>query len=120
VDDGRSTNVDRNTYWICQDIGLIPKFLDIEYQTYGWVWAEAKENEEHFTGNTPGKKAICIWQKAQHVLGINTFGIRMRHEFFDAVLTKKETVDYVIANLKAANFDPELFTSYSSNSTTIC
>jgi hypothetical protein len=28
----------------------------------------------------------------------------MRHEFFDAVLTKKETVDYVIANLKPANF----------------
>jgi hypothetical protein len=21
------------------------KFLDIEYQTYGWVWAEAKETK---------------------------------------------------------------------------
>jgi hypothetical protein len=42
-------------------IGLILlNFLDIEYQTYGWVWAEAKENEEHFTGNTSGKKAIRI------------------------------------------------------------
>jgi hypothetical protein len=48
------------------------KFLDIEYQTYGWVWAEAKENEEHFTGNTPGKKAILHLTKSAHVLGINT------------------------------------------------
>ena len=92
------------------------KFLDIEYQTYGWVWAEAKENEEHFYWeHASGKKAIRISfdKKERTFLGINTFGIRMRHEFFDAVLTKKETVDYVIANLKAANFDPELYTSYS-------
>ncbi|MFT5252725.1 MAG: NAD(P)H-nitrite reductase large subunit [Flavobacteriales bacterium] len=92
------------------------KFLDIEYQTYGWVWAEAKENEEHFYWeHTSGKKAIRIsFDKRDHTfLGINTFGIRMRHEFFDAVLTKKETVDHVILNLKAANFDPELYTSYT-------
>jgi hypothetical protein len=42
----------------------------------------------------------------EHVFGYKYIGIRMRHEFFDAVLTKKETVDYVIANLKNANFDP--------------
>jgi NAD(P)H-nitrite reductase large subunit len=92
------------------------KFLDIEYQTYGWVWAEAKENEAHFYWeHTSGKKAIRIAfdKRDRTFLGINTFGIRMRHEFFDAVLTKKETVDYVIANLKAANFDPELYTSYN-------
>jgi 3-methyladenine DNA glycosylase AlkD len=34
------------------------------------------------------------------------------HEFFDKVLTNKETVDYVIDHLAAANFDPEFFTSY--------
>jgi hypothetical protein len=28
----------------------------------------------------------------------------MRHEFFDKVLTNKETVDYVIDHLAAANF----------------
>jgi hypothetical protein len=32
----------------------------------------------------------------------------MRHEFFDKVLTKKETVDYVIHHLAEANFDPEI------------
>jgi hypothetical protein len=48
------------------------KFLDIEYQTYGWVWAEAKENEEHFTGNTLQEKTIVHLTKSAF-LGINTF-----------------------------------------------
>lgn len=92
------------------------KFLDIEYQTYGWVWAETKENENHFYWeHTSGKKAIRLAfdKKDRTFLGINTFGIRMRHEFFDAVLTKKESIDYVVSNLAAANFDPELYTSYT-------
>jgi hypothetical protein len=33
----------------------------------------------------------------------------MRHEFFDKVLTNKETVDYVIDHLAAANFDPVFY-----------
>jgi hypothetical protein len=72
---------------------------------------KAKEDEEQFTGNiTPVKKAIRIsFDKRPHFLGINTFGIRMRHEFFDKVLTNKETVDYVIDHLAAANFDPEFY-----------
>lgn len=92
------------------------KFLDIEYQTYGWVWANAKEYEEQFYWEHQlGKKAIRISfdKKDRTFLGINTFGIRMRHEFFDKVLTKKETVDYVIHHLAKANFDPELFTSHT-------
>lgn len=93
------------------------KFLDIEYQTYGWVWAEPKENENHFYWeHASGKKAIRVsFDKTKRTfLGINTLGIRMRHEFFDTVLTNKETVDYVIDNLKKANFDPEFYTSYDA------
>ena len=92
------------------------KFLDIEYQTYGWVWAKAKEDEEQFYWeHKSGKKAIRISfdKKERTFLGINTFGIRMRHEFFDKVLTNKEKVDYVIHHLDEANFDPELFTSHT-------
>jgi NAD(P)H-nitrite reductase large subunit len=91
------------------------KFLDIEYQTYGWVWAQAKENEEHFYWeHKGGKKAIRISfdKESRMFLGINTFGIRMRHEFFDKVLTKNQTADYVIQHLKEANFDPEFYTAY--------
>jgi NAD(P)H-nitrite reductase large subunit len=91
------------------------KFLDIEYQTYGWVWAQPKEDEYQFYWeHQDGKKAVTIaFHKETRVfLGINTFGIRMRHAFFDKVLTENQTVDYVMHHLAEAHFDPEFFTSY--------
>jgi NAD(P)H-nitrite reductase large subunit len=91
------------------------KFLDIEYQTYGWVFAEPMEHETQFYWeHKDGKKAIRIsFHKESRVfLGINTFGIRLRHEFFDKLLTDEKTVDYVMHHLVEANFDPEFFTRY--------
>lgn len=91
------------------------KFFDIEYQTYGWVWSQPKENETRFYWeHADGKKCIHISfdKDTKEFIGINTFGIRMRHEFFDSVLNKKETVDYVMKHLKDANFDPELYKTY--------
>ena len=93
------------------------KFLDIEYQTYGWVFPNANENESHFYWeNKCGKKAIrlAFETKSRLFLGINIFGIRMRHEFFDNVLNDKKTVDFVVDNLKKANFDPEFFKKFES------
>ena len=91
------------------------KFLDVEYQTYGWVFANVAANETHFYWeNKCGKKAIRISfdTETRLFIGINVFGIRMRHEFFDAVLNEKKSVDFVIENLKKANFDPEFFTTF--------
>lgn len=88
------------------------KFLDIEYQTYGWVWAEPKENEQHFYWeHESGKKSIRLsYDKNSHeFIGINNFGIRMRHEFFDKMLTEKQSVEYVLEHLADANFDPEFY-----------
>ena len=88
------------------------KFIDIEYQTYGWVWAQPKENEARFYWeHESGKKCIHInYDKTtREFIGINTFGIRMRHEFFDAVLTDNKSVEYVLEHLADANFDPEFF-----------
>lgn len=90
------------------------KFLDIEYQTYGWVFSEKnkKENENYFQWKHP-KENICItisFDKNSHkFLGINTFGIRMRHEIFDTWLTKNKTIEYVVEYLSDANFDPEFY-----------
>jgi len=91
------------------------KFLDIEYQTYGWVFAGGparKEYEEHFHWRH-SKEKICVTiafnKETQEFLGINTFGIRMRHEVFDRWLTEKRSIDYVINNLEEANFDPEFY-----------
>jgi len=93
------------------------KFLDIEYQTYGWVWAQPKENEARFYWeHKDGKKCIHINydKNTREFIGINTFGIRLRHEFFDKVLSEKRTVDYVLEHLEAANFDPEFFRKHES------
>ena len=96
------------------------KFLDIEYQTYGWVFGERgrPEYEQHFHWKHH-KEDICItvaFHKETRVfLGINTFGIRMRHEMFDKWLTEKRDVDYVMSYLKDANFDPEFYKAYESD-----
>lgn len=95
------------------------KFLDIEYQTYGWVFSERgmKENEQHFHWRH-SKEYICITvafdKENRKFLGINTFGIRMRHEIFDRWLTEERSVDHVMEYLKDANFDPEFYAQYES------
>lgn len=91
------------------------KFMDIEYQTYGWVMANPLENEAQiYWEHSSAQKAIRISydKKTDEFLGINTFGLRLRHEFFDTVLNEKKSVGFVIKNLKLANFDPEFFSSH--------
>lgn len=88
------------------------KFFDIEYQTYGWVWAQPKENESRFYWeHDDGNKCIHLNfdKNTREFIGINTLGIRMRHEFFDSILNKKQSVDYVLEHLVDANFDPEFY-----------
>ncbi len=88
------------------------KFFDIEYQTYGNVWNELKPNEaEFYWEHISGTKCVhIIWDKStSQFLGLNTFGIRMRHECFDKWLREKKSVDFVMEHLAEANFDPEFF-----------
>ena len=96
------------------------KFLDIEYQTYGWVFSNRgkKEYEEHFHWRHPEEKlclTISFHKDSKTFLGINTFGIRMRHEIFDRWLTEQRSVDYVIEHLIDANFDPEFYSHYEKD-----
>lgn len=93
------------------------KFFDIEYQTYGWVFPEPREGEAHFHWkHETGKKCITInyQEENRKFVGINTFGIRMRHETFDKWLTEERSVDFVLENLKQANFDPEFYKKYEA------
>ncbi|WP_167964495.1 NAD(P)/FAD-dependent oxidoreductase [Saonia flava] len=93
------------------------KFLDIEYQTYGWVFSERakKEYEKHFHWRHT-KEKVCITvafnRETGRFLGINTFGIRMRHELFDRWLTEERNVDFVMEHLADANFDPEFYKAF--------
>jgi NADPH-dependent 2,4-dienoyl-CoA reductase/sulfur reductase-like enzyme len=90
------------------------KFLDIEYQTYGWVFSERskKENEAYFQWqHRKDNKCITISYNVntRKFLGINTFGIRMRHEIFDTWLTGNKSIEFVLEYLTDANFDPEFY-----------
>ncbi|MEO1029874.1 MAG: FAD/NAD(P)-binding oxidoreductase [Bacteroidota bacterium] len=93
------------------------KFMDIEYQTYGWVFSERikKDSEAHFHWkHSDDTKCITVAfdKNTNEFLGINTFGIRMRHETFDRWLTEKRDMDYVMNHLSEANFDPEFYSRF--------
>lgn len=94
------------------------KFLDIEYQTYGLVGNVLKENEKTFYWeHANGKISFrTIYDKInERLIGINVFGIRMRHEIFDQWLSEGRKVGYVMAHLHEANFDPEFFKQYENS-----
>lgn len=91
------------------------KFFEIEYQTYGQVAPKTSAEEMHFHWqHKDNTKAITIAfnPETKLFLGINTFGIRMRHKVFDSWLNENRSIDYVLANLKQANFDPEFYRSH--------
>lgn len=91
------------------------KFFDIEYQTYGNVRStiENNENEFYWEHASATKCMHLVWNKqTQQFLGINSFGIRLRHECFDRWLRDNQSIQFVLDHLKEANFDPEFFNRY--------
>ena len=91
------------------------KFFDIEYQTYGQIPPLATQEENHFCWKHPEKNCmvrLAYHPKSRLFLGINTFGIRMRHEVFDQWLNDQTSIETVMENLSQANFDPEFYTQY--------
>lgn len=94
------------------------KFFDIEYQTYGFVFNEPLEGVSTFYWQHP-EEEICIrinyQTDTQVVTGINTFGIRMRHNVWENWLANNCSLKYVLENLRDANFDPEFFKRYEKS-----
>ncbi len=91
------------------------KFLDIEYQTYGTVPAmwDSEKTQSFYWEHSGGKVAFrMLMDNSGIILGINNFGFRLRHEFFDKAIGEKWAASKVIANLEKANFDPEFFAPY--------
>lgn len=93
------------------------KFFNIEYQTYGTVPPSLPENwSQLYWEDAVGK--IClkvVFASENHeVIGINAFGMRMRHEVWDRWLNEKRDLHYVMTHLEEANFDPEFFRRYEN------
>lgn len=92
------------------------KFFDIEYQSYGLVSPELNEGETKFYWeDETGTKCIkIVFDSLTGVfIGINAFGIRLRHEIIDRWLADKAAVETILDNFEAANFDTEFYHDYS-------
>lgn len=94
------------------------KFFDIEYQTYGVVPAKLPEGQRGFYWEHPDGE-VCVKvvfeSDTNKFLGINTFGIRMRHELFDRWLREGRSVHFVLEHLPDANFDPEFYRAHEAD-----
>ena len=94
------------------------KFFDIEYQTYGWVFPQPREGEQHFYWeHLDGKQCIRINYETStgRFIGINSFGIRLRHEVFDRWLNEERDVEHVLTHMRDANFDPEFYKGFEQD-----
>lgn len=93
------------------------KFFDIEYQTYGVVASNPVEGEASFYWEDKGGKIgvrLVFALEGRTLIGINTFGIRMRHNLIDRWLNEGRSIEYVLGHLRSANFDPEFFKTYEA------
>ncbi|WP_297335570.1 FAD-dependent oxidoreductase [Algoriphagus sp.] len=91
------------------------KFLDIEYQTYGQVPADwdGDQVKSFYWEHAGGKISFrMLMRRDESILGVNVFGLRMRHEFFDQAIRENWSAEQVIRKLEKANFDPEFFAPY--------
>lgn len=89
------------------------KFFDIEYQTYGDVPSRAPAGVESFFWKD-GQRSLRVNFRADSgaVTGVNAFGLRHRHTVWEHWIRNRVDVREVMANLGAANFDPEFFRQF--------
>lgn len=91
------------------------KLMDIEYQIYGHVQTHPDDNEEQlYWEDNGGRKSIRIAfdKTTKAVRGFNLMGIRYRHEVCDEWIRTNVPIHDVLKQLRAANFDPEFFTTH--------
>ncbi|AWM34957.1 NAD(P)/FAD-dependent oxidoreductase [Hymenobacter nivis] len=86
------------------------KFFHLEYQTYGRVPAQPTAGIASFCWQHPNGKhllRINFCGADQAVTGVNTLGLRQRQDVWEHWLREKTPIGTVVAQLAAANFDPE-------------
>jgi NAD(P)H-nitrite reductase large subunit len=93
------------------------KFFDIEYQTYGRVGNLLADDEATLYWEHPGgSRSIRInyARDDRRVLGFNLMGIRYRQVVCERWIRERRTIEHVLENLGAANFDPEFFPRFEA------
>ena len=93
------------------------KFFDVEYQTYGTVLAKLRDGEAYFHWKHPKKEiafTAVYYSSTKQFIGVNVFGLKLRHECLDKWLKDDVTIDFVISNLNTAIFDKEFSKNYTA------
>jgi 3-phenylpropionate/trans-cinnamate dioxygenase ferredoxin reductase subunit len=93
------------------------KFIDLEYQTYGKIPAKPDEGTSTFCWqHMEDERLVRINYETVtgKVTGVNTFGIRMRHEIWNDWLKNEAAIQNIIGHLDKANFDPEFYKRYEN------
>ena len=91
------------------------KFFDLEYQIYGTVPANDSEDFDsiYWEHIKKGKAIRIVFDKNTFtVKGFSLLGIRFRHQICDQWIQEQRHMDYVMENLKAADFNPEFSSNY--------
>jgi NADPH-dependent 2,4-dienoyl-CoA reductase/sulfur reductase-like enzyme len=86
------------------------KFFNLEYQTYGRVPAQPAAGIASFCWQHPNGRhllRINFQEASQAVTGVNALGLRQRQDVWERWLREKTPIGTVLAQLAAANFDPE-------------
>ncbi len=87
------------------------KFFDLEYQTYGLVPASARTGADSFYWqDDKGERALRLaYNDQQQLTGINSLGIRLRHEVADRWIREGVSLEYALAHFNELQFDPEFY-----------
>lgn len=91
------------------------KFFDIEYQTYGNVTNELQKGQSEFVFEDRKNNVLLHFvfeRNSMKFIGVNNFGIRLRHQVFNEWLLEDATMENVLQDLSSANFDPEFYRTY--------
>ncbi|MER2998911.1 NAD(P)/FAD-dependent oxidoreductase [Pontibacter populi] len=92
------------------------KFLNIEYQTYGFVprnWDEQHYSSLYWEHPVKTKAMRLLYERESgKLMGVNLLGIRFRHDLCHYWLKENYTIHQVMEQLPAVNFDSEFFQRY--------
>jgi NAD(P)H-nitrite reductase large subunit len=92
------------------------KFLDIEYQTYGYVLPNDPAGFASFVWSQNEKLIRIVFNNStKSVRGFNFFAIRARHNICEKWISEKRPITYCLSHLGALNFDPEFFKSFEKD-----
>lgn len=87
------------------------RFFTLDYQAYGTMPKDSKSVLMIDHANQKSIRIACHGA-SRAVCGFVLMGIRYRHEVCEKWIQEERSLDYVLANLHEANFDPEFSKKY--------